>query len=157
MRFALLVLLVLASSVANAQSTTKDVLRAFGKLESKVETGVNLRDYGDALADANFEYKEYMSSPDAKLHPAIADSLGKAISCYMLANAYWDASLSGNSTMGRPDAFLARYPAADADWDHGGIIYGKYDGRPLYHYTHMLPFLWRDASANIDSARQMKR
>jgi len=141
-----------------AADETKDVLRAFSKMEARVETGVNYRDYGNALRDLNFEFKSYEESPAAD--PLVKGHLSLAMARYKTAASMWSLKFAAFRTLAiarGTELWLstaASYPDAMRDWDRGGAVEPNTGDLII---DLLLPFEWRAAAADIQAAKTASR
>lgn len=148
-------IMMLFSLCAVAQDS-RDVLRAFGKLEAHIETGINYRDYTSELANANYELKLFFESGGDL---SVAKALAKALEKHSLASALWQLKVSGGkwsefvspeSTHGK--SLLALYPAAAKQVQEGGAMI-----RNMLDIDYLLPFFWRDAAADVQAAKSLTK
>jgi hypothetical protein len=80
--------------IAHSQSAT-DAYKSLKKLESKIEIGINYKDYSTALGDINYEVKEFLESREAKKKPKLAESLERVMTHHKNAMTVWkDSSLT---------------------------------------------------------------
>lgn len=86
------VLALMAGLIGNAYAAgpTDDVLKSFSKLQAHTETGINYRDYGSLVGDANFELQQYSAQPNAS--QTVVKELGEALGWYLVAKSIWDLS-----------------------------------------------------------------
>ncbi len=77
-----------------AQSA-KDATRSLQKLQARVESSVDYKGYTEALSDAIFEIKLFLSSTDAKDKQEFATSLNKTLEHYRMAGEIWNRSVQG--------------------------------------------------------------
>jgi hypothetical protein len=88
----LTVAIVFSSSLCFAQSA-KDSTRSLQKIQARVESSVDNKDYTAALGDAIFEVKLYLSSPEAKERPEFTNSISKTLEHYQMAGEMWKRSM----------------------------------------------------------------
>lgn len=153
-RYFLFVLLCLTLN-AHGQSA-KDAVKAFSKLDARIETGVSYRDYVAELGDVNFELKSFADTPEAKKRPEILALLMRAMALHVEAKELWAITFGrhGIKTLttvpgGLGSSLLSEYPDAAKDAGNGGaMISGQ------IYVEFLLPFIWRDASGNVARARK---
>jgi len=153
-------LLVTFGATANE---TQDVLKAFSKMEARVETGMNFRDYSNAIGDLNFEFKSYLESSDPAKEQEMKKVLTIAMVRYMEAGTLWGLHFSARMEylFPRTDLYktvVAQYPDAAKDYNHGGAaipgtVGEAYTGALVIDM--LLPMYWRDAATNVDAAKAL--
>lgn len=152
MRKLAVVLLFLAASAAHAQSV-RDVVRAFSKLQARIEVSVGYDDYTAALGDVNFQFKEFAEGPEAARYAEVKANLAAALSRYVEAAILWQTAISSGSGAIYPVAAIkivtARFPQTAKREEDGGATIGSGGLRA----SLVLPLYWRDAAINIRAAK----
>ena len=151
----LLIVLLAFVDLAQAQSA-QEAIRAFSKLEARLEVGITYREYVAALGEVNFEIKSFADSNDAKMLPQIYEALELALSRHRIAQMMWGKTfgrypietLPNNSDVAK--LLLSDYPeAARSVEDGGAMIAGKFD------VMKILPLIWGRASQDVAVARKI--
>ncbi len=134
-----------------------DALTALKKFQSRCETGISYRDYGAALADANFQVKEFARSKEARQNPSLAHHISEALSHYKFAGFLWQLKIeSGNYSVGIYEnsavwqAFLEMYPDGRVLMKHR-----EYNGDDLGNvafFSEIISYIWKQAGSEIEMA-----
>lgn len=64
-------------------------LTALAKLHAKTDVGVNYRDFGQELGEANFHVKAYLDSLQPRSNPKLTETIENAFETYKKALAIW--------------------------------------------------------------------
>lgn len=144
--------MIIATS-SQASENENDVLKALLKLESRVETGVNLADYNAARADVALAFK--MLTPK-ELRTASVGELKIADDLYSEAASFWHISNLLNADVGlrirTGDSICSNFSVR-----HPGKIPPEYTGSDcLVVPDKALQALWGDAAAHVEKARSLK-
>jgi hypothetical protein len=132
---------------------TKDALMGLKKLQARCQAGIAYRDYSNAVADALFPVKIYLTSADAKKYPELALSVKNTMQHYEYAGYVWDRKMQAPRDDMLSKGFIwdkgelgkevkSLYPAAEAT---GGFV--KY-----YPIDLLLPVIWKEASKELEIA-----
>lgn len=153
----LLIILVFFVESAHAQSA-QAAIRAFIRLDARLEVGISYRDYVTELGELNFELKSFADSKDAARYPEIYTALYFALRYHLRAQEWWEGTFRSSGIKTVPPGsdlgklVLADYPDAALSVEDGGAtIGGEIDVMKL------LPFMWRQASRKIAEARKILR
>lgn len=151
----LLIVLVFFVESAHAQSA-QEAIRAFLRLDARLEVGISYRDYVAELGELNFELKSFADSNDAARLPEIYDALNLALIYHLRAQRLWEGTFGrrGTKTLRLKSDYgkllLSLYPDAALSVEDGGATI---DGE--IHMMKLLPFVWGQASQKIAEAKKI--
>lgn len=142
-------------------ASADEALTALKKLRSRCEVGISYRDYSGAIADANYEVKEYLGSSQAKQYPEVAKYINGALLDYVYAVALWHSKFATRwGEFVDPDdyrwkSFIEMYP------DAGYLMKTEYSDVLKENITNvylpvMLSYIWEQAGNKIDKACDLK-
>jgi len=168
-----LLLLLLTGGPAVAQSSL-DAVKALMKLEGRIETGLNYKEYSLSLADAKVETTLFLESREARQQQALADQLRKIIDHYDTARQIWKMKVTKIEDFGTafghlislqkgPEGDLGRlllqkYPQANKSVEKGGALtMGAYGSRGANEILvdHMISIIWKEAAKELKEAIHM--
>lgn len=152
------VILSLTISLPSAvfSATDDEALTSLKKFRSRCEVGISYAEYSSALADSQYQVKEYLESANAKRNPEFAQYISDALSDYRRAGLLWNIK--------------ATLPSGDYVWeDNDGGLWvefvkaypdgvrllqtSKYVGQGRYTlFSSMLSYIWEQASQKIVKA-----
>ena len=70
-----LICIIFSFSQLSFAQSAKDAYYGLKKLQAKVKSGINHRDYSQAIGDANFAVTMFLESKSAKKQPELSDHL----------------------------------------------------------------------------------
>lgn len=133
-----------------------EALTSLKKFRSRCEVGISYVEYSGALADAQYQVKEYVESRDAERNPEFAQYMSKALFDYRIAGTLWNikASLPPGDYVYEENDLWAQFVKVYPD----GVqlletAHGKYVENMRYTlFPVMLSYIWEQASQKIDKA-----
>ncbi|WP_341312021.1 hypothetical protein WN982_10865 [Paraburkholderia sp. IMGN_8] len=137
---------LLLGAPAFAQSS-RELQRAFMKIDAQIETGINYRVYNVLVGDANLELKLYAASKEGVQHPQAIASFKSSLLQYAFAATLWERKLQGagwntiSPTEPMYQGLLTSYPDATKSLKEGGAMF---DDRTL-SIEFLLPLIWQRA------------
>ncbi len=87
--------LTLVSCGKTQPPEAKEAIAAFQKIDSRVELGINLKDYLDQVADAKLALEKYKALPNAE-QKIVAD-LNLALIAHISALDFWNCKIENSS------------------------------------------------------------
>ncbi|MEW6614856.1 MAG: hypothetical protein AB1401_05265 [Thermodesulfobacteriota bacterium] len=93
---AVLMFIIVFSSIQVFAESAKEAVRALKKLEAHIETGISLRDYSLALGDVKFEVNLFLESKDASNNLQLTELIKKIMSEYEDGKIIFKAKRRGN-------------------------------------------------------------
>jgi hypothetical protein len=149
---------ILEPSTAMAASA-QEALTALKKLQSRCEIGISYRDYSGALADANYEVKEYKNSDAARQNQELKYIIAMALGDYIIAENIWEIKVGARKHFVEPNdelwqLFLKIYPDAIylMKTEYSDIL--KKSTQSAY-LEEMLSYAWGEAGKKIQKANAL--
>ncbi|MBP8980991.1 MAG: hypothetical protein KBG09_07105 [Syntrophobacterales bacterium] len=167
-------MLFFATSMPAAAQTSLEAVKALMKLEGRIETGLNFKEYSLSLADAKVETTLFLESREAKQRPELADQVRKILDHYDTARQIWKLKVTKIEDFGTAFGhlislqkgeegdlgrlLLKKYPQANKPADKGGALtMGAYGSRGANEILvdHMISIIWKEASQDLKEAIRM--
>lgn len=137
-------------------SKADDAFTSLKKFRARCQTGISYREYGAALADAQYQVNEYAASGEADRNREFGKLLLAALNDYRRAGVLWDweVKISNSSSIYEDDGiwpgFLAAYPNAVEILHTEGCNYREHGRCVRFHEA--LSYLWNQAGDRLDKA-----
>jgi hypothetical protein len=139
----------------------EETLRAFRKLQAKIQIGCAFRDYRTSLADALFEFNSYINSPNTKKNKEFAFPIILALHHFKLAAQMWETKIELGDINFITDtgmfsnvyaSTVKLYPETARNINDGGASIE--DGK--LKIDAILSIIWKSAFKEIDNAEKSK-
>lgn len=148
-----LVCIIFSFSQLSFAQSAKDAYYSLKKLQAKVKSAINYRDYSTAIGDAHFAVTMFLESKSAKKQPELSDHLKKTLEYYEIANKIWAYTFNTE-----PDKYT-RKSLYFFDSDVGKYIKTLYPKTTIsaekaqcYYLPNLLNDIWGDASNELERA-----
>lgn len=130
---------------------SKEILRAFRKMEAKTQTGISYRNYPEPLSNLRFELTEFIRSSGGKYNQSFNSALISAMKHFEYAVNAWDFGISkGGGSRKIPLQYMSSEYYSEAEKYTENVFGSKY-----IKYDDLLSVIWGAASQEIKNAEKI--